>query len=84
MTTLAITNPNLDLSLKTSRMENTNLYLKPKYTEEGEFLLDHLRYNDVLKAEQALLPSSLHTVFKLVLKDASVGQVFDNFYVYIF
>ena len=64
-------------------MENTNLYLKPKYTEEGEFLLDHLRYNDVLEAEQTLLPSALHTVFKLVLKDAPIGKVFDSFYVYI-
>ena len=57
-------------------LANANLYLKPKYTEEGEFILDHLRHNDVLEAEQKNLPNSLHTVFKLVIKETSPG---DNF-----
>ena len=48
-------------------LANENLYLKPKYTEEGEFIMDHLRYNDVLEVEQKNLPNSLHTVFKLVI-----------------
>ena len=46
-------------------LANPNQYLKPKYTEEGKFILDHLRENDVLEAEQKDLPNSLHTVFKL-------------------
>ena len=56
-------------------LANANLYLKPKYTEEGEFILDHLRYNDVLEAEQKNLPNSLHTVFKLVINKTSPEDI---------
>ena len=57
-------------------LANPNQYLKPKYTEEGKFILEHLRYNDVLEVEQKDLPNSLHTVFKLVINETSPG---DNF-----
>ena len=56
-------------------LANANLYLKPKYTEEGEFILDHLRYNDVLEVEQKNLPKSLHTVFKLVINKTSPEDI---------
>ena len=50
-------------------LANPNQYLKPKYTEEGKFILEHLRYNDVLEVEQKDLPRSLHTVFKLFVDE---------------
>ena len=62
-------------------LANPNQYLKPKYTEEGKFILDHLSKNDVLEAEQKDLPNSLHTVFKLEGVDTMQSQedTSDNF-----
>ena len=59
-------------------LANPNHYLKPKYTEEGGFLLDHLKYRDVLEVEQKNLPTSLHTVFKLVMENVTVNEVVEE------
>ena len=58
---------------------DTNFYLKPKYTAEGEFLLDYLKYNDVLEEEQELLPRKLHTAFKIITgNNFNITKVLDK------
>ena len=52
-----------------------NIYLKPKYTEEGEFLLDYLKYKDVLEEEQELLPRKQQTVYKIITDNFNISQV---------
>ena len=47
-----------------------DFYLKPQYTAEGEHLLEHLKYHDVLEEEQVNLPpTKTHTVFKIITED---------------
>ena len=51
------------------------LYLKPKYTEEGEYLKEYLRYNDVGEEDQKLLPRSLQIAFKIITTDYNLTNV---------
>ena len=52
-----------------------NAYLKPLYTEEGGYLMDHLRYSDILEEEQSRLPRYPVTVFKIVPREFRIHKV---------
>ena len=51
------------------------LYLKPQYTQEGEYIKEYLQYNDVGEEEQKLLPRSLHVAFKIITTDFNLTDV---------
>ena len=51
------------------------LYLKPQYTQEGEYIKEYLHYNDVGEQEQKLLPGSLHIAFKIITTDYNLTEV---------
>ena len=51
------------------------LYLKPQYTREGEYIKEYLQYNDVGEEEQKLLPRSLHVAFKIITTDFNLTDV---------
>ena len=56
-----------------------NDYIKPKYDEEGEFLMDYLRHNDFLEEEQEKLPlHSIHTAFKFVTANFNFSRYPEN------
>ena len=56
-------------------IDPVELYLKPQYTEEGEYLKDYLIYNDVGEDDQEFLPRSLHVAFKIITTDYSLTNV---------
>ena len=56
-------------------IDPVELYLKPKYTQEGEYIKEYLQYNDVGEEEQKLLPRSLHVAFKIITTDFNLTDV---------
>ena len=61
--------------IKVQSFDLVELYLKPKYTEEGEYLKEYLRYNDVGEEDQKMLPRSLQIAFKIITTDYNVTNV---------
>ena len=62
------------------RPNNVDLYLRPQYTAEGEYLKEYLRYSDVSEEEQKLLPRSLHLAFKLISPDYNLTEISQTSY----
>ena len=56
-------------------LDPIELYLKPQYTQEGEYIKEYLQYNDVGEEEQKLLPRSLHVAFKIITTDFNLTDV---------
>ena len=56
-------------------IDPVELYLKPAYTEEGEYLKDYLIYNDVGEEDQKVLPRSLQVAFKILTRDYNLTNV---------
>ena len=67
----------LHLSVPNVRAD-PNAYLKPLYTEEGGYLMDHLRYSDILEQEQSRLPRYPVTVFKIVPREFRIHKVISH------
>ena len=67
--------------LSASRIRNVQsidpveLYLKPQYTQEGEYIKEYLQYNDVGEEEQKSLPQSLLVAFKILTTDYNLTDV---------
>ena len=60
---------------------DVDFYLKPKYTAEGEHLVEHLKHHDVLENEQVNLPDKIHTVFKIITEDFKEVQT--EFFIFL-
>ena len=56
-------------------LDPVELYLKPQYTQEGEYIKEYLQYNDVGEEEQKSLPKSLQVAFKIITKDYNLTDV---------